>query len=117
MSAGQFSRSFYETDGGTILSIRVQPETIIVGTNPAATGPATGEGSASATGGRRRLGINARRIRAQWTGEAPDGYDPDGTLTIPILTPTAYTTLQKGDTFTYLGEEVEVLGKTPEYVN
>lgn len=117
MSAGQFERSFYESDGGTIYAIRVQPETIIATTNPAATGPATGEGSAAATGGRRRLGINARRVRVQWSTTAPTGYDPDGTITIPILTPDAYNNLQKGDTFTYLSQTVEVLGKTPEYVN
>jgi len=96
MSAGQFERSFYESDGGTIYSIRVQPETIIATTNPAATGPATGEGSAAATGGRRRLGINARRVRVQWTTAAPTGYDPDGTITIPILTPYAANNRKKG---------------------
>jgi len=117
MSAGAFTNSFYETDGGTIYSIRVQPETIIATTNPAATGPATGEGSAAATGGRRRLGINARRVRLQWDSAAPTGYDVNGTLTIPILTPDAYTALQKGDTFEYLGNTVVVLGKTPEYIN
>jgi len=117
MSAGAFENSFYETDGGTVYAIRVQPETIIAGTNPAATGPATGEGSASATGGRRRLGINARRVRVNWKTTAPTGYDVNGTLTIPILTPDAYTNLQKLDEFQYLGNTVVVLGKTPEYVN
>jgi len=117
MSAGAFENSFYESDGGTVYAIRVQPETIIAGTNPAATGPATGEGSASATGGRRRLGVNARRVRINWKTTAPTGYDVNGTLTIPILTPDAYTDLQKLDEFQYLGNTVVVLGKTPEYVN
>jgi len=117
MSAGAFTLEFYETNEGGIHPIRVQPETLILGTNESAVGPATGEGSASATGGRRRIGINARKIRVTWTTTAPTGYKAGGTITIPILTPDSWNALNKGDTFTYLGNEVKVLGKTPEYVN
>jgi len=117
MSQGAFIQSFYETDSGGIHSIRIQPETIIAGTNTAPAGPATGEGSASATGGRRRIGINARKVRITWTGAPPTGYKAGGITSIPFLQQDEWAALSKGDTFSYLGAEVKVVGKTPEFIN
>ena len=115
MSAGTFERTFYELDNGEVARARVQPETL-AGFNPAAVGPATVAGSARMGGGRRRFGINARFITAVWSGSAPTGYDPDGVIRIPIMTPTAYNALDLGDSLTYLGGTLEVIGKTGEKV-
>lgn len=117
MSAGAFSRAKYESDGGEVYAIRVQPETIIAATNPEPAGAITAEPSAIANGSRRRIGVNARRVRVVFTAGAPAGYKPDSPIALPILTPTAFQALSKGETFTYLGGTVEVIGKTPEYIN
>ena len=117
MSAGSFSRSKYESDSGEIYAIRVQPETIVAGTNPEPAGTITAEVSAIANGSRRRLGMNARRVRVVFTASAPAGYKADSPIALPVLTPTAYQSLSKGDSFAYLGGTVEVIGKTPEYAN
>lgn len=116
MSAGQFLRSFYQLDNGEVARARVQPETI-AGFNAAPAGPATVPGSARMGGGRRRFGINARFITAAWSGAAPTGYDADGVIRIPILTPASYNAIELGDTLTYLGGTLEVIGKTGEKVS
>lgn len=115
MSSGQFERSFYQLDNGEVARARVQPETL-AGFNPPAVGPATVAGSARMGGGRRRFGINARFITAVWSGGAPTGYDPNGVLRIPIVTPAAYNQINLGDVVTYLGSSIEVIGKTGEKI-
>lgn len=114
MSAGIFTRSSYEADSGEIHPIRVQPETI--GTaNAAPAGTITSGISARVGGSRRSLGLHARGIRLAFpeTG-APAGYKAGGTTFIPILTPAAFTPLQKNATFTYLGVACTILSKVPE---
>lgn len=115
MSAGRFERSFYELDNGEIARARVQPETI-AGFNPAPAGPATVPGSARMQSSRRRQGINARYITAVWDGAPPSGYDDRTPLKIPIMTPATYNGIELGDTLTYLGATIEVIGKTGEKV-
>ena len=115
MSAGTFIRSFYQLDNGSIARARVQPETI-AGFNAAPAGPATVPGSARMGGGRRRFGINARFITGVWSGAAPTGYDSNGVIRIPILTTAAYNAINLGDTLTYLGASLSVIGKTGEKV-
>lgn len=121
MSAGAFSIESYETDPGIIHSIRVQPETLeaVIGavTNDAADGEPTGLGSASVSRGRRANGINARLVRLRFTAAPPTGYLPNGTVTIPALTPEFYDAAIRGATGTYLGIAVEVAGRSPETVN
>lgn len=119
MSAGSFIRSFYELDNGNIARIRVQPETELFtdGTtvNDAPAGPATVPVAARARKSRREYGIGARFVSFAWDdGQAPTGYDPNVTLTIPIMTPAAYNSYNIGDTATYLGGTGEIVGKTAE---
>jgi hypothetical protein len=117
MSAGPFQLSRYERDNADIHPIRVQPETIIGGTNPAPGGAPTSDISARVSGGRRTLGLTARKVRFVFTAGAPTGYRPGSVLTLPVLTPAAYAALTRGSTFTYLGGTATVVGKSPEYVN
>jgi len=119
MSAGAFSRTRYlmsTENGGFILRARVQPETIAAAWNPPVTGTPTGPGSArmSATG--RKIGVRARYITGRWTGAVPDGYQLNGTVRVPIMSPTAYAAIDVGSTLSYLGSDFEVTGKTPERV-
>lgn len=116
MSSGKFTASRYETDSGAIVNARVQPETITTG-NPAPTGPVSaGYPSVRITGGKRKIGINARSISVKWTGTVPDGYDPAGVLRIPILSKATYTGLALGGTFTYLGQPTRIIGLNPEFI-
>lgn len=121
MSAGEFQNAIYETNAGNFCNLRVQPETLALtlgGTaNAAGTGPVNQQASAISSGSRRGIGVNARRVRLNWTGTVPDGYDADGTVTVPILTPALFDSLTRGTAGVYLGQSVEVAGTTPEYVN
>lgn len=119
MSAGAFLRTKYQSDSGTIYAIRVQPETVaanIGGANTAPAGAIDGEGSVKARGGSREIGIKARKVRVKFTGAVPDGYKPDTVLEIPILTPSVYQSIGTNATGTYLGQPVEVVGKTNESI-
>lgn len=115
MSAGVFNRSFYELDNGEICRCRVQPETEALFAGAA--GPATQSGSARLAGSRRTFGVNARYISAEWNGAPPTGYDPNGVLRIPVLTPADYNGVELGDDLTYLGGTITVIGKTGEKIN
>lgn len=116
MSAGEFVRRVYETNSGDTHPIRVQPETITPW-NPNGVGPATESSSARAKGGRRLLGVNARNIRGKFQGAPPAGYKQDGVIQLPVLTQDAWEGISKGDVLAYLGGQLEVTGKTPEYIN
>lgn len=121
MSSGTFSSSIYETDAGGLCNCRVQPETLALtlgGTaNTAAAGPADQEASALMSGGRQRIGVIARAVSLKWTAGAPDGYDENTRVRVPILTKSLYDLVSRGTTGTYLGESVEVVGRIPERVN
>lgn len=118
MSAGNFIISKYEADSGEIHPVRIQPETVIAGTNPAPAGAITSSIRAKVGGSRREYGLHCRTIRVTWTVPAthPDGYKDGGTITIPILGAAAYAAINVGDTFEYLANNVTVTGKSPEVV-
>lgn len=120
MSAGNFTRSFYTTDAGAVASIRIQPETLTLsldgGTNLSPGGPATLPISARVSGSNRGIGLKARTVRFRFTGAVPEGYATNGILTLPVLSQTFYNAINAGDTGTYLGSAVEVVGKSPERV-
>lgn len=124
MSAGAFSRSRYQASytGTPIHPIRVQPESIAasiggVVNNPPA-GVASNPISARVSGGKRTLGLTARKvIIAAPTVSPPTGYLPGGKTVIPALTETFYNAAIKGATCTYLGAAFVVVSRSVEYVN
>lgn len=121
MSAGAFQIVGYSADGGTVYPIRVQPETLalsIGGVANAATATAitAGAPSANAGGSRRRNGVNARQVRIKFTDTPPAGYLANSTISLPVLTTTAYNAYSRGQTGTYLGSAVTCVGKTAESV-
>lgn len=114
MSAGEFELTFYTLDDGQVVNIKVQPETAAADFNSTTAAAATIGISANASGSMRRNGVNARRIYGQWATTAPDGYDPKGRITLPILEQVNWNTIKKGDALTYLGETFRVTGKRAE---
>ena len=124
MSAGPFTTAFYETNSGEICRVKVQPETLSLAlgspavANDSATGPSTQLARAIASGSRAGIGVNCRRVRLQWVGGAPTGYDDNGIITVPILQPGLWNSLESDVTEgTYLGQSVRVKGVTPEFIN
>jgi len=120
MSAGQFTRTFYETDDANIVRLRVQPETLTAdfgGTaNDGATGPANaGFPSASLSRSRRGYGIHARYVTIAWD-TAPTDYDERGLLSIHVPVKATFDAITLGSTVSYLGGTGEVVSKTPELI-
>lgn len=120
MSAGIFEKTFYETNDGEVVGIRVQPETLLLqlegATNVAATGPITQQGSAKVSAGRNSLGINARLVRVKFVGAPPTGYKPDSPIALPWLVEDTWNTINEFSTGTYLNTPVECVGKTAEKI-
>ena len=127
MSGGDYIRSLYELNGGSIAPIRIQPETLTLTLNsvanaaPAGTATA-GFPSAKVSGTRRSFGINTRKVRVKFTGTLPPGYSGGkDTISLPVLQPSVFNGYAKGQTGTYTLEgtayDVEFVGKSTETVN
>jgi hypothetical protein len=121
MSAGSFIRTFYETNGGGIARIRVQPETELAnigGTvNDAPAGPPTVATSVKVSKGRREYGISPRKVGFVFdTGQSPVGYKPGQLYYIPVLTRAVYDSFVVGDTITYLAGTGDIVSKLEESV-
>lgn len=121
MSAGQFIRSFYETNGGAIARIRVQPETELaqIGGSPndAPAGPPTVSTTVKVNKGRREYGIGPRKVGFVFDdGTAPTGYEPGNIYYIPVLTRARYDAAVVGDTMTYLAGTGEIVSKIEESI-
>lgn len=123
MSAGAFVRSRYAASyDAEIHPIRVQPETLLAaigGTaNTAPTGAITNPISARASGSKRSLGLNARKVQlAAPATNPPAGYQPGGVTSIPALNQAFYDLALKGTNCTYLSATFVVVSRTTEYVN
>ena len=117
MSAGAFVTSKYELDDGTIVPIRVQPETLALTNgsqdNAAPTPGVTLSLFAKARKGNREYGIGARTVTISWDTAPPTGYEDDN-LSIPILTPTAFSAYAVGSGVTYLGTAATVVSRKSE---
>lgn len=114
MSAGSFVTARYETDGGDVRPVKVQPETIIAGTNPEGTGTLLGT-LVRVSGGKRRIGLKARSMTLKQNLGAPiNGFQPTRTITLPVFTPASFATLTIGQAVTYSGSAWEVSGRSPE---
>lgn len=122
MSAGQFIRTRYQSNEiDRIYPCRVQPETVDLTIDGVSNAPisalATEPASARMKGSRRDLGVNARSVRIAFTGTPPAGYSAGKVLSVPVLTPSLFDSIARGQVGTYLGAAIEVVGKTPEYIN
>lgn len=121
MSAGGFVRSRYESDAGSVHPIRVQPETLTMtlggATNSVPAGALTSGISARVTGGKRQLGLTARKVTIQFVaGDVPEGYLAGSSYTLPWLNPATFGGLGAGATGIYLGSAIELVGKSAESI-
>lgn len=121
MSAGSFSLSKYTDDSGIVRPIRVQPETITLNINGASNSAPTADPDPAATavrvsGGRNAYGIKARSVRIKFTGTPPAGYLEGSVISLPWLIPGTFATVRRplGQTGTYLGAAVQVVGSSSE---
>jgi len=120
MSAGAFSRTFYESDTGLIHPIRLQPETLAAtiegqALDPVA-GPTTSSISAQVTGSRRGLGLFARYVTVAFTGTPPTGYLAGQSYRLTVCDPAIYAAINVLDDGLYLGAVIQVVSKTPERI-
>ena len=118
MSAGDFTVSKYEGDGGYVWSCRVQEETLELTIGETANTAPEGAvdedlGGIRLRPGKRQLGVNPRTVQLEFTGDPPTGYSGDD-LRVVILDPDVFAGIEVGDTGTYLSAAVEVVRKTPE---
>lgn len=114
MSAGAFTVSKYESDGGDIHPIRVQPETIAAFANAAPAGAVSSDISAVVSLTRRQRGLRPRYISVKFTAAPPDGYATGTVYKLPILTEAVFDGLNIGGTGTYLGTACVIVGKEGE---
>ena len=118
--AGKFSLTKYEMDVGLIVPIRVQPETLGLSIGSVANTAPTeaveaGLPSAKVSKGKNAMGIGARSVTVQFTGEKPDGIEGD-TAKIPVLQKSVWEGYGITETGTYQGKAVKVIGKSSESV-
>lgn len=119
MSAGDFISSKYESNGGGIYKIRVQPETIDASVGAISNGPPAGavdqEISAKARGNKREIGVIARTVTFEFTGAPPTGYNGNNVI-VPVLSPDTYDawTTPADQTGVYLSVPVKVVGQSAE---
>jgi len=120
MSAGPFSISKYELDGGQIAAVRVQPETLAAvfagDANAAPAGAVNLPGRFPLnTGGRNKKPFAARYVTVRFTATVPNGYSANSTPRIPIMTQTLFDSITRDTTTgTYLGVACIVTGKVSE---
>lgn len=119
MSAGVFTSSKYESNSGSIYKIRIQAETASAtiggNANTAVASAVDQEVSAKASGGKREIGMIARTVTLRFTGAPPTGYSGDD-VTVPVLSQATFDswTTPAGQTGTYLGSAVVVVGQSAE---
>ena len=121
MSAGAFIRSFYETNGGAIARIRVQPETELftdgTNVNDAPAGPPTVSTTVKVSKARGEYGISPRKVGFVFDdGQAPAGYRSGQLYYIPILQRSTYDAYIQGTQATYLAGTGEIVSKLEENV-
>lgn len=120
MSSGPFLRTFYTTDLGTVVRIRVQPETVglvieTVANTPPAGPAAAGYPSAQVSQSNRSLGINARKVNMVYA-TAASGDLPGLPVNLPWMDPTTFDAIPLGGAGTYNAEPIEVVSKSGEAI-
>jgi len=128
MSAGAFSFTRYEYNGGAIVRrIRVQPETLgltlggTANTAPTAALAPTGLETLKFRSGRRGFGVKPRtvtvRMTADGTGSTGDYLGTGSLHTIPILQESVWQGYAAEQTGTYLGIACEFVNKSNEEIS
>jgi hypothetical protein len=124
MSTGPFISAKYANglDGG-IHPIRIQPETLGLTINGNANGEPAGDIDsdlrAFSSSRNRRGAVNARKVGLEITASGPNGYLVGSVIYVPVLEPATLASylLPAGQTGTYNGADVRVVGSSPERIN
>ena len=120
MSQGKFEQGVYEADSGELHVIRYQPETSQATfqtiPNSINSGAATSPFWAKITKSKREYGLNVRKVRCRWTSTAPAGYKPTATFDIVVFQPSVFNGITINSGGLYLGEGIQVIGKTSESI-
>lgn len=66
--------------------------------------------------GRSGNGVHARGVFITWTGVPPSGYEPGGSLYIPVFRTFLYDIAKIHGLATYKGQECIIIGKRPEVI-
>lgn len=124
MSTGSFVSSKYENGlNNDIHFIKVQPETLTLQigstTNTAPTGNINNQKRAFVGSRRRRGAVCARKVGLRVTASGPNEYLEGSVLYVPVLRPAALQAMldPEGQTGTYNGASVEVIGSSAERIN
>ena len=119
MSFGPFIFSKYQSNGGSIHRIRIQPESLTLSINGINNGVPAGDvdnqRGVSASGKRSILFVGARRIGVRVTNNA--GPYAEGTVHyVPVMTPNVFQQMidNRGEAGTYNGSAVVCIGGSPE---
>lgn len=116
MSSGVFVNVVYDTDSGSGLPARVQPETI-TSWNPTGVGTAiVGLGRMKLSRGKRERGLSPRRVYGVWV-TAPANYQANGRVSLPMFQKASLDALALDATLAYLGGTFRVTGTTNEKQN
>lgn len=117
MSAGAFTATKYELDGGTIVNVKVQPETLSFTDGTAANDPPAGAVSLGISAytrkAKNRYGVGCRLVRLTWNSGPPAGYKDESVL-VPILQKSVFDGYSQGDTVTYLATAATITRKISE---
>lgn len=124
MSAGAFVVTRYQAvySAAQIHPIKVQPETLAltiegVANNPPV-GAATSPISASVSGGKRQLGLNAAKVSIRFVDAPPSGYLANSTIRLPLLNAAIRAAAVRSAPGEYLGVEIVVVSNfSPEVVS
>lgn len=122
MSSGAFVATKYQANdenGSGIYGIKVQPETLGLTINTVAnTAPAgaiTSRVAARTSGSRRAYGVHASKVSFRFV-TAPAGYKQDSPISLPLLNTNIREQAVFGQTGTYLGTGIVVIGKSSEVI-
>lgn len=112
--------SKYKADNGAIHFIQIRPETLTLNLagnfNSAPGGLATTPVYARGTSSRYGYGVNARRVRFQFTAP-PSGYANGGVISLPWLDAATWAAVKGTTAGAYQGAPIAVLGFEEEYVH
>lgn len=120
MSAGNFQTARYVDNDGGEWAIRVQPETLALSiggnTNSGGSGSGQTNGYVRVSNRRRQFGLTPRKVSIRFTGAVPDGYSGDPISGLPLLNSAIYDAATPLATGTYLGEDIEVVSRSDEFL-
>jgi hypothetical protein len=121
MSAGVFEFGKYEAEDLKIWSVRMQPETKAFTSASAANDYAIGSitqgvGRLKTRKSPKALGLHPRTVTVAFGSDVPTGYEANAIEKIVVFTKAAYDAYLVGNSGTYLGKAVTIVGKFPEFI-